>query len=313
MSRELKNWGILLFLACIWGSSFLLMKRGMIHKISGDEIFDNNQVASLRMLLAASVMLPIGLKYIKSFTSIKLLGSLVIVAYLGNFLPAFLFTFAETGISSGYAGMLNSCTPIFTLVIGTLFFKQKLVFTQIIGVIIGTIGIIWLVNGVSLIDTSGSAIHVLAVVLATVFYASSVNTIRYQLSAIKPLKITAMAFSLSFIPALILFFYFDTQTVFVANPHAFNGFGYILVLAIIGTAWSVVIFNRLIAESSALFASSVTYFIPIVAVALGFIDGELLTVQQLMAMLVVLVGVFIANVIGRRKLLKRKEVTIKNQ
>ncbi|MDG0974074.1 MAG: DMT family transporter [Crocinitomicaceae bacterium] len=301
MSRELKNWGMLLFLATIWGSSFILMKRGMIDKVSGDSIFSSNQVGAMRMLFASSALLPLGLRHFKSFNSVKFILSLAVVAFLGNFVPAFLFTYAETGISSGYAGMLNSCTPIFTLIIGTLLFKQPLVRVQVLGVAIGTVGIVWLVNGVSVVDTSGSVWHVLAVVLATLFYAISVNTIKYNLNGIKPLKITSMAFTLSFIPALILFFHFDTPATIVSNSYAPSALIYIGILALIGTAFSVVIFNILIANSSALFASSVTYFIPIVALLIGLWDGEVMSIYQALAMLVILSGVYIANVLGNRK------------
>ena len=301
MSRELKNWGMLLFLATIWGSSFILMKRGMIDKVSGDSIFSSNQVGAMRMLFASSALLPLGLRHFKSFNSVKFILSLAVVAFLGNFVPAFLFTYAETGISSGYAGMLNSCTPIFTLIIGTLLFKQPLVRLQVLGVAIGTVGIVWLVNGVSVVDTSGSVWHVLAVVLATLFYAISVNTIKYNLNGIKPLKITSMAFTLSFIPALILFFHFDTPATIVSNSYAPSALIYIGILALIGTAFSVVIFNILIANSSALFASSVTYFIPIVALLIGLWDGEVMSIYQVLAMLVILSGVYIANVLGKRK------------
>lgn len=305
MSRELKNWGVLLFLAIIWGSSFLLMKRGMIDKASGDVIFTNNQVASMRMLFAAAVMLPFGIKYLRIIKTSKILISLIAVAILGNFLPAFLFTYAETGISSGYAGMLNSCTPIFTLIIGALFFKQPLLKLQIVGVLIGTVGIIGLVNGVNTVDTSGTWHHVLAVVLATLFYATSVNTIRFNLSHIKPIKMTSVAFSISFLPALILFFAFKTPETIVSNPHAKNALIYILILAIVGTAFAVLVFNHLINNSTALFASSVTYFIPIVAVLIGLIDGETISGLQVLSMFVILAGVFLAN--AWVKLRKKRE------
>lgn len=303
MQSTIKNWLLLLFLACIWGSSFLLMKRGMIHKPSGEFIFSNQQVGVLRMLIASSVMLPFAFRYIRDFKNLKLTLTLALVGFLGNFFPAFLFTYAETGISSGYAGMLNSCTPIFTLLIGALFFHQTLLKNQLIGVGIGTIGIITLVNGVQLVDTSGSWNHVFAVVLATLFYAISVNVIRYQLKGISAIKITSMAFSLTFIPSLILFFYFDTHQAIISNNNAFYGLNHIIVLAVIGTAFSVVLFNYLIAQSSALFASSVTYFIPVVAVLIGFWDGEKLSWVKVIAMFVILCGVYIANHINKRKLL----------
>lgn len=297
----MKNWGMLLLLAVVWGSSFILMKRAMIDKASGEAIFDNNQVGAMRMLIAAAVMLPFSIRHFRLVKSKKNLLHLLIVAFLGNFFPAFLFTYAETGISSGYAGMLNSCTPIFTILIGVLIFKQPLVKLQVIGVLIGTGGIIWLVNSVSIVETSGTFLHVLAVVIATLCYASSVNVIRYGLAHMEPLKITAIAFSFSFIPALILFFYFDTPDTFHRNIYASQGIWYVVVLAVVGTALSVIVFNQLIAQSSALFASSVTYFIPIVAVIIGFWDGETLSIWQFLAMLVVLLGVYVANVIGRKR------------
>lgn len=305
MSRELKNWGLLLFLAGIWGSSFLLMKRGMMDKESGELIFSNNQVAAMRMLFAATVMFPFGIRNFRIIKNNKIFISLIAVAFLGNFFPAFLFTYAETAISSGYAGMLNSCTPIFTLIIGAVFFKQPLVKLQIIGVLIGTAGIIGLVNGVNTVDTSGTWHHVFAVVLATIFYATSVNTIRFNLSHIKPIKMTSVAFTLSFLPALILFFVFDTPETIVSNEHSTSALVYILILAIIGTAFAVLVFNHLINNSTALFASSVTYFIPIVAVLIGLIDGETISGLQILSMFIILTGVFLAN--AWVKLRKKRE------
>ena len=295
MKEELKNWGTLLLLAIIWGSSFLLMKRGMTDKVSGDTIFTNNQVGTLRMLLAASVFLPFGIRHLSVIQNKKVLFSLLGVAFLGNFFPAFLFTFAETGISSGYAGMLNSCVPIFTVIIGSSLFKQPLIKLQIIGIILGTIGIIGLVNGISVIDHSGEWYHVASVVIATICYAFSVNIIRHNLAHLKPLQVTSVAFSLSFVPALILFFVFNIPQTIYSNEHAATGLIYIALLAIIGTALAAIIFNHLINRSSALFASSVTYFIPIVAVILGFIDDEKISPIQIISMFIILTGVFIAN------------------
>lgn len=295
MKEELKNWGMLLLLAIVWGSSFLLMKRGMIDKPTGAHIFDNNQVGTLRMLFAATVFLPIGIRHFKIINNTKMFLNLLGVAFLGNFFPAFLFTFAETGISSGYAGMLNSCVPIFTLIIGASIFKQQLLKLQVVGVILGTIGIIGLVNGVSVVDTSGQWYHVFAVICATLCYASSVNIIRHNLGHVKPLQVTSVAFSISFLPALLLFFIFDVPDTMVNNEMAPTALIYIAILGIVGTALAVWIFNHLINRSSALFASSVTYFIPIVAVVIGFIDGEQISFLQIVSMIVILGGVFIAN------------------
>lgn len=309
MNNEIKNWGILLLLGVIWGSSFFLIKRGLYDPVSGDVIFSSTQVGALRMLIASLALLPIGLKYLVKPKKIKIWLALIIVGFLGNFFPALLFSYAETGISSGFAGMLNSGTPIFTIFLGTIIFKQKLIGTQVIGVLIGSAGMIWLVNSVSIVDASGSLSHVLAVVFATICYATSVNTIRYILGNVKPLEVTATAFSLTFIPALLLFIFSKTPTTLVENPNALTGLVYLAILAVVGTAISVILFNQLIQQSSALFASTVTYIIPIVALLIGLLDGELLHIQQLFAVAVILSGIFIANVLARRK---QKKELIKN-
>ncbi len=310
MYKELKNWGILLLLGVIWGSSFFLIKRGLYHPSTGETIFTSNQVGTLRILIASSVLLPIGLRFLFKKRKASIWGAILIVGFLGNFIPALLFSYAETGISSGFAGMLNSGTPIFTIFIGTLLFRQKLIGTQVIGVSLGTLGMIWLINSASLVDTSGSLWHVLAVIIATICYALSVNTIRYQLEGIHPVEVTSVAFSLTFLPALLLFFWTNVPTTFSENPHAFTGLGYIAILAILGTAISVIIFNVLINNSSALFASTVTYIIPIVAFVIGLWDGEELYIQQLLAVLLILSGIYIANVLARKKT-KREEKTAK--
>lgn len=295
MKSNFKYAGILILLSLVWGSSFILMKRGMFDRATGADIFSSNQVGAMRMLFASSVLLPIGLRNLKIISSFKIGISLAVVSLAGSFIPAFLFTYAETGISSGYAGMLNSTTPIFTLIIGALLFRQKLIRTQVLGVIIGTLGIVTLVNGVTVVDTSGTFHHVFAVIFATLCYALSTNTIRYNLSHLPPLKVTSVAFVFAFLPALFFFFYFDTPSTIVHNEYASKALLYILILAVIGTALSVILFNYLISKTSALYASSVTYIIPIIAVLIGFIDGETIGWIQVVAMLIILIGIFTAN------------------
>lgn len=301
MQKETKNWLTLLFLACVWGSSFILMKRGMLDKASGDEIFTNTQVGALRMALAGLALGPFALKHLSKIKNIKTGLSIVVVGFLGNFIPAFMFTYAETELSSGYAGMLNSFTPIFTLLIGMIVFQQRLNKLQVVGVLIGAVGIIWLMMAGADLSSSGSWWHILAVVLATLCYAASVNTIKNNLKEIKPFAITSMAFLFTLVPALVLGFYFGVQDTLMENEHALKGLGYISILALVGTALAVIIFNQLIANSTALFASSVTYFIPMVAVLFGLLDGERIGLSQVLAMTVILAGVYVANKIAVKR------------
>ena len=294
MSKQTISWLLLLLLACIWGSSFILMKKGMFAE-DGTAIFSSEQVGSLRMLIAALALLPISIGKLKKL-SWKNILPLAIVGFCGNFFPAFLFTYAETGISSGLAGMLNSFTPIFTIIIGFLFFKTKLTNKQIIGTVIGTLGIVALVLTGKTASLNGDWDHILAIVLATLLYAISLTTIKNKLSNFNSFEITSLAFLIIFPFSIGGFFLADTIQTFNSNPMAYQGILYIIILSIVGTALAVILFNRIIAFSSALFASSVTYFIPIVAVLIGFTFGETINLWQVLSMLIVLSGVIIANI-----------------
>lgn len=298
MTKETKSWFLLILLACVWGSSFILMKRGMFTP-DHFPIFNASQVGSLRMFIASLVLLPFALPAIKRIESFKEFLLLAIVGFCGNFFPAYLFTYAETGISSGFAGMLNSFTPIFTMIIGFVIFKNRLTFIQFIGLIIGSIGIVLLVKNAGIdhseIQLKGNWKHVLAVVLATFFYAISLNTIKYTLQKFKAIEITSLAFLILFIPSIVTGIKVGTITTALTNRFAMEGLLYITILSVFGTAIAVILFNKIISNTSTLFASSVTYFIPIVAVLIGLTIGEKITVGQVGAMFVILFGVFVAN------------------
>lgn len=289
----------------IWGASFILIKRGMF-TMSGEPIFDHLQVGSLRMLFASIVLLPFGLKSIKKLKNWKEVLFLFIVGFGGNFLPSYLFAYAETGISSGYAGMLNSCTPIFTVLIAFFFFKVRLTLVQVIGIVIGTVGIVLLMLAGNLQPNNGGIIHVLSIVLATLFYGISLNIIKNKLQQFKSLEITALSLSFILIPALIANGIFGTLETVTTNEFALEGLLYLGILGVVGTAIAVVIFNRIITLRDPLFASSVTYFIPIVAILIGFFFAEKINLAQIASMLIVLIGVFFANYWTALK--KRREV-----
>lgn len=295
MKSNLKSWLLLALLACIWGSSFILMKKGMYNE-QNKEIFSSLQVGALRMLLAGLVLLPFTFQVLRKLNSRIDLFYFAIVGVCGNFIPAFLFTYAETHISSGLAGIMNSFTPIFTLLIGYLLFSNTISRYQFIGTLIGFCGITLLVLNSGGIQTNGQQIlPSLAIVLATFLYGISLNTIKFKLGGYKPIHVAAGGFGMVFIPSVIGFFAFDTLEVFTHNPSALSGFTAIAILAIVGTAFAVFLFNGIIQSSSALFASSVTYLIPIVAVIIGTYFQEHITSIQVIAMFIVISGVILAN------------------
>lgn len=270
------------------------MKKGM-YADSGEVVYTDMQVGSLRMLLAGIVLIPFGILNLRKIKNSKQFITLATVGFAGNFFPAFLFTYAETGISSGFAGMLNSCTPIFTILLGTIFYNSKFTRVQLVGVILGTVGIISLMIAGKSISMTGGWIHILAVVVATFLYATSLTTIKFQLQSFTSFEITTLAFTIVFLPALVANYLTGTFATTISHPEASTSLMYIGILSVIGTAIAVILFNILLSKSSALFASSVTYIIPIVAVSIGLAFGENIHLGQVFSMILILGGVFVAN------------------
>jgi len=289
INLDKKIWQILalLFLAFIWGSSFILMKKGLI-------VYSYTEVAALRMSISFICLLPFAIKSIKKVEK-KYWKYLLIVGLFGNGIPAFLFTKAQTGLSSSLTGMLNSLVPLFALILGVIVFKASFSRAKITGVLIGLIGAIGLIaaNG---IDTENSNLFfTFYVIAATICYAISVNVIKSYLEDINSLVITAMAFLCIGPP--ILGYLFTTDFIFntTQHPYAPTALLYISILSIFGTVISVIVFNMLIKKTSSIFATSVTYLIPIVAIFWGIIDGEVINTIQIISIIVILLGVYFIN------------------
>lgn len=311
MSKDLRSWIFLFILALIWGSSFILMKRGMYDEVGG-HIFSDSQVGALRMAIAGLVMLPFGLMNLRKIKNWKQVAYLLLVGTFGNFFPAFLFTFAETKLSSGLAGMLNSFTPFFTLILGFLFFKQQIRLKQVVGLLIAFCGICILVGILDGSSIEISLLHVGAILLATVMYGTSLNTIKYKLSEFKSLEIASLSFTFLAIPAWIVMMSLDTFRVFKTNEHAYDALFYISILSVFGTCLALLLFNQIIKLKSPMFASSVTYMIPIVAVVLGVLwNHETFHFSQLLGMIVIVGGVYLVN--SKQKELKIEKGEVKSE
>ncbi|MCO6499270.1 MAG: DMT family transporter [Vicingus serpentipes] len=287
LNKKSLQWLTLFFLAFIWGSSFILMKKGLV-------AYNHTQVAALRIGIAFLCLMPFAIKPLLKIEK-RYWKYLFISGFLGNGIPAFLFTKAQTEVASSLAGMLNSLTPIFTLIIALLIFKSKPKRNQIIGVFIGLIGAISLIlsNGVSLENTN--LIYSLFIVTATFFYGISVNVIKIKLSNIKPITISALAFLCIGPWTIIYLFTTNFIEITTTNPEALESLFYISLLAIFGTAIAMLIFNTLIKKTTSLFASSVTYLIPIISILWGVIDGETIQLIQVTSVFTILLGIYFTN------------------
>lgn len=280
-------WGLLLFLSLIWGSSFILIKKGLI-------AFDAGQVGSLRIIAAAVFLLPFAIQRMKRAKR-KHFVVLLTLGFTGSLIPAFLFAMAQTRIDSAIAGALNAITPFWVIMLGALFFYQKINLRIAIGLFVGFAGTTLLViagkEGLGNVNLYG-----LFVIAATVCYGLNLNLIKFKLSELDAITITSVSLVMTGpIAILYLLVSTDFMSIIGTGDQVMTSFGAVVLLGVLGTAVALVLFNKLVLIKSPVFASSVTYLIPVVAVAWGIIDGEKIVTGQLMGMGLILAGVFIAN------------------
>ena len=294
MNKKTLSWIILIVLSLVWGSSFILMKQGL-------KAFSSSEVAGLRITIASLSMLPLLFKYYRIDLK-KHLKGLLLMGVFGNLIPAFLFTKAETQISSSLTGMLNALTPLFTVVIGIMYFKQVINRNQLIGVLIGFVGAVSLIllsNNEG--DTTKNMTYCLLVAAATLCYAISLNGIRAYLSDLNPVQATTWSFTLiGPVAAIYLFGFTDVLNHCSNHPYALEALFYISILAVIGSAAAVIIYNILIKLSGTVFSASCTYLIPIVAIGWGLFDNEKVNLWQMLAVLVIIGGIWLINLKKKR-------------
>ncbi len=288
MRTNTVKWVYLIILSIIWGSSFILIKKGLIG-------LTPVQLGGLRIIFASLVLFVFGFKHIKTIPK-KSWKWVILTGFLGTFFPVFLFSFAETEIDSSVASILNSLVPLNTIVLGFTIFKIKSTKRQVFGVFIGLFGSLLLVlNGAS-VNPNQNYLYVLYIIAATVMYAGSVNILKRYLQDMNALTITVGNFAAIFIPACLLLIdsgFFKKEV--LASPDFKPALIYVLLLSLFGTAVAKVLFNKLVHIATPVFASSVTYLMPVIAVFWGVLDGESFGLIQLMATLIILLGVYLAH------------------
>ena len=216
-------------------------------------------------------------------------------AFLGTFFPVFLFAFAVSGIDSSITSILNSLTPFNTFIVGALAFGFTFKKQQFLGIIIGLLGTVLLIlKGADLNPNQNYWLSIL-VVIASVGYAFNVNIVKKHLSDISALSIVAGNFLLLVIPAFIVLLFTDFFSTFEYTETKLTALGYITILAVLGTGVAKIFYNKMVHLASPIFASSVTYLIPIVAVSWGVLDGEKLDSVQFFAGSIILFGVYLVN------------------
>lgn len=283
-----KAWqlAIILFLALIWGTSFILMKKGL-------ESYSHTQVAAFRIFFSFVFMLPITIKNIKVIRRDNI-QSLIIVGIIGFAIPALLFTKAQTRMDSSLAGMLNSLTPLFTLVVGLLFYRSSARWMNVVGLFMGLTGAIGLMWNGDLNILKGINVFALFIVAATICYGININEVKFKLAQLSSLQITSLAFLFTGPIAGVYLLLTDLSPASQTPDYMLNLI-YIALLALFSSVIAVLIFNHLIKYTTPLFAASVTYIIPLFAIMWGMIDGESIRLVQLLWIALILMGVYLVN------------------
>ena len=284
----LASWALLILLALIWGSSYILIKYSL-------EVFTPVQLASLRVTIAFLALLPFLFVWrLKNLTR-KQWVYVALVGLLGSALPAILFATAQTKITSSLAAILNALVPLSTLMIGVFFFKEKLNNYNLAGVILGIAGCVatLLIRSNGLLD--GNNLFALLVLVAGVCYGIATNILKRGLSGLPAIGLTAWSFVFVGPASTALAFQSGAFEVFKTNPEAWKALGYLAILGVMGTAVAISLFNVLIQKTTALFASTCTYLIPVVAVLLGINAGEVIHAVDLLGLGCILVGIYLTG------------------
>ena len=288
MNNIIRKWIFLILLSLIWGSSFILIKKGLIG-------LTPLQLGSFRIIISSVIIFIFGFKSLKGLNK-KHWKWLTISGFLGSFFPSFLFAYAELEVDSAIASILNSLVPLNTLLLGYLFFKIKSNSFQVIGVIIGFIGALLLILEGYVMNTNNNYNYSILIILATLMYAANVNIIKRYLNDIRPLTITVANFTAIIIPSFaVLVFSGALNDSTISNSSFLPSLGFVIILSIFGTALAKIMFNTLIQISTPVFASSVTYLMPLVALGWGILDSEIFSINQGLASLLILCGIYLSN------------------
>lgn len=283
------KWIYLSLLSIIWGSSFVLMK------IALDNGITPLQLGALRIIFTAIFLLLIGFNYIKRIKR-KKWKWVIITSILGTFIPVFMFAYAESEIDSSIASILNSLTPLNTLIFGFLVFNMNFSKNQIFGVIIGLLGTLLLIFFSADVNPNQNYYYAIFVIIASICYAFNVNIIKKHLQDLSAMSIAVGNFVVIVIPSCVILMFtgFLNQDI-RGNSLMIEATLCVFLLAVFGTGIAKVMFNKLVQISTPVFASSVTYTIPIIALYLGVLYGEKINALQLIATCIILLGVFLAN------------------
>lgn len=287
MNNYNQKWIYLLVLSLIWGSSFILIKKSLIG-------LSPYQMGALRIIFTSVFLGVVGYKSIGQIKK-KDWKWIAVSGFLGSFFPPFLFAIAQTEIDSAIAAVLNSLTPLNTLIAGVILFGVFITRRQIYGVIIGLIGTLILILTGAEFNADQNYWYSVLIIASSVGYALNINILKKYLGHLSAMSVALGNFIFILLPAVVVLYITGFFSTVWNSPEMHNALIYVVVLSLFGTAIAKVLFNQMVKISSPVFAASVTYTMPLVAIFWGVLDGERLSFYQLLGGIIILIGVYLAN------------------
>lgn len=281
----LASWIQLLVLGVIWGSSFILIKRSLVGLGPVD-------VASFRIAIACVALLPF---VVAQFRQIEWRNwhKFLFVGLTTTGIPSFCFAFAQTHVDSATAGILNALTPIFTLLISVWLFNARFEWGKLAGVMIGFFGAGLLVYNAGGGVQGSNAWYSLLILVATICYGFNANAVKQFFPATSSVTVSAVAFVMVGLPALIYLIFSGSLQNAIQNPAIHSSLLAVAMLSLLCTVLANIIFYRLIQHTNAVFGSTVTFLIPVVASLWGLYDGENFGFYHAISMVCILIALLI--------------------
>jgi drug/metabolite transporter (DMT)-like permease len=280
------DWVAFAVLSIIWGTSFILIKKSLV-------AFDSIQVASLRILIATLAFTPVFLFNLKKI-NFRNWYKYLIVGLAGGGIPPYLFSVAQTKVSSSLAGALNTLTPIFTLILAVIIFKSKIDLKKSLGVVIGLLGASIMIYSTNS-EFTGGVFYSSLIVAATILYGFNVNLVKKFFNDHDPTTLTAASFM--FFGPFSIFILLNGNFFEVMNSSrdALFSLASVTLLSLFSTVLATVLFFRLVQRSNAIFASSVSFMAPVVALMWGLLDGETFNFIYILSLILILTGVYLTR------------------
>ena len=277
---KLRNFCELLLLSAIWGSSFLFLR---IASPAFGPIF----LIEMRVLSGLLVLLPVFF-VMRKYQEFKLHWKMILLVSLLNMaIPFCFFAYSALNMGAGLLSIMNATVPIFTAMVGFLYFRQRLSQLGFAGLVVGLLGVAILMSESRAESGITSDLAIPAALFASILYGIAINLAAHKLQGVSGITITTG--SLFFSSAILLPLAIRSRPEVIPEGVIWLS---VLSLGIVCTGVGYVLFYRLIAEIGSQRAITTTYLIPLFSIFWGSLFlGETLTVAMFLGGVTVLLGV----------------------